>query len=122
MASPNTLFALFAVSNPKAMEQKLQNWGAPFPVLDYKVTESSWFLIAPNTVITRELSDSLGITDGSVSGGILLRVENYFGRANKDIWEWLAAKMDVPLVVVVPKAETPVAPKVEAPVERQSNV
>ena len=91
-------------------------------MLDYKVTESSWFLIAPNTVITRELSDSLGITDGSVSGGILLRVENYFGRANKDIWEWLAAKMDVPLVVVVPKAETPVAPKVEAPVERQSNV
>jgi hypothetical protein len=41
-----------------------------------------------------------------------VRVENYFGRANKEIWEWITAKMDVPLTV----------PKVEAPVERQSNV
>ena len=120
MASPNTLFALFAASNPKALEQKLQAGGTPFPLLNYKVSESSWLLIAPNTVITRELSDSLGISDGSVSGGVLVRVENYFGRANKDVWEWIAAKMDVPLIV--PKVEAPMAPKVEAPVERQSNV
>jgi hypothetical protein len=113
MASPNTLFALFAASNPKALEQKLQAGGTPFPLLNYRVTDSSWLLIAPNTVITRELSDSLGITDGSVSGGVLVRVENYFGRANKDVWEWIAAKMDVPLVVVVPKVETPM--------ERQEN-
>jgi len=77
-------------------------------------------LITPNTVITRELSDSLGITDGSVSGGILVRVENFYGRSNKDTWEWITAKMDVPLVL--PKVEAPMAPKVEAPVERQSNV
>jgi hypothetical protein len=112
MASPNTLFALFAASSPKAMEQKLQAGGTPLPLLNFKVTESSWLLIAPNTVTTRELSDALGITDGSVSGGILVRVENYFGRANKEIWEWITAKIDVPLTV----------PKVEAPVERQSNV
>lgn len=94
------------------MEQKLQTGGIPFPLLNYKVTDSSWLFITPNTVITRELSDALGITDGSVSGGILVRVENYFGRYNKDVWEWIAAKMDVPLIV----------PKVEAPVERKSNV
>ena len=112
MASPNTLFALFATSNPTAMELKLQTGKTPFPLLNYKVTESSWLLIAPNTVITRELSDSLGISDGSVSGGVLVRVENYFGRANKEVWEWIAAKMDVPLIV----------PKAEATIERPNNI
>lgn len=119
MASPNTLFALFAVSVPQAMEQKLQSVGPQVSLLNYRVTDNSWLLIAPNTVITRELSDSLGITDGSVSGGILVRVENYFGRANKEIWEWIVAKLDVPLIV--PKPDAPMVPKVEAPIERQEN-
>jgi len=97
MATLNTLFAIFAASNPEAMKQKLAASQTKFPFLSKATSNDSWLVIAPNVVTTQELSDALGITDGSVSGAVVVRVENYFGRASTDIWEWIGAKLGVPL-------------------------
>jgi hypothetical protein len=96
VATINTLFAIFAASNPEAMRQKLSASQDKFPFLSKPISDESWLVIAPNAVTTKELSDMLGITDGTVSSAIVVRVENYFGRANTDIWEWITAKIGVP--------------------------
>ncbi len=96
MALTNTLFAIFAASNPEAMKQKLSSSQNTFPFLSKAASDESWLIIAPNAITTKELSDAFGITDGSVSSAVVVRVENYFGRASTDIWEWIAAKMGVP--------------------------
>jgi hypothetical protein len=97
MATSNTLFAIFATSKPDAMRQKLESSQSDFPFLFKNVSTDSWLIIAPNAITTKELSDSFGITDGTISPAVVVRVENYFGRASSDIWEWIGAKMEVPL-------------------------
>lgn len=96
MAMPNALFAVFAASDPDALKQRLETHNT-FQLLSKGTSDESWLLIAPNAVTTIELANALGITDGSVSSAIVVRVENYFGRANTDVWEWIAAKMEVSL-------------------------
>ena len=93
MATPNTLFALFSVTKPVEMQARLDSLS---PGLSLSVGEKEWLIITPSTLTTKELSDKLGITLGEVSGGILVRVENYWGHANKAIWEWIVAKLEVP--------------------------
>ncbi|MCZ4331066.1 hypothetical protein [Castellaniella denitrificans] len=39
---------------------------------------------------TSEVSTKIGIRDGSVGSGVVLRVTTYNGRAPADLWEWLA--------------------------------
>jgi len=97
MATPNTLFAIFAASNPEALKEKLSSPAADFPILSKVTSDESWFVIAPNAITTIELSNSLGITDGAVGGAVIVRVENYYGRASTDVWEWVVAKLEVPL-------------------------
>jgi len=97
MASTNTLFAVFAPTNAGALQAKFSASQTSFPFLSKSTSQDSWLVIAPNRVTTQELSDALGVTDGAVSGAIVVRVENYYGRASSDVWEWIVAKMGVPL-------------------------
>lgn len=96
MATTNTLFALFAVSSPQKIADRL-TLTSKIPIRSMKTSGDSWFLIAPASTTTIELSGDLGITDGTNGSGILVRAENYYGRTNKDVWEWVAAKMGEPL-------------------------
>lgn len=91
MATPNSLFAIFAVANPAALEPKL-NAVSSWPHL--KVAEGQWLLIAPASTTTKEISDKLGITEQTpvVSNGIVARVDTYFGRNPTSVWEWITTK------------------------------
>lgn len=53
---------------------------------------ASWLVAYEGTTI--ELSEELGITDGSVGTGIIVPVSNYYGRAPTDLWEWLKNRME----------------------------
>jgi hypothetical protein len=97
MATTNTLFAIFAPTNATALQAKLADSQTEFPFLSKPTSQDSWLVIAPNRVTTQELCAALGITDGTVSGAVVVRVENYYGRAASDVWEWITAKMGVPL-------------------------
>jgi hypothetical protein len=97
MAVQNTIFALFAVSNASAVQAKLSST-LPFALLSTKVSSDSWFLVAPPAITTQEISSALGITDGTSGNGVIVRVENYYGRISTAIWEWLSAKRGIELV------------------------
>ena len=91
MATPNALFAIFGVSRPAALAEKLQNspqW------LSLKVGEGECLLMAPPATTSKEISDALGITsaDPSISNAIVVRTESYFGRTATSTWEWITAK------------------------------
>jgi hypothetical protein len=90
MASPNALFAVFAVSDASAVEKRLQDIG---PWLYLNVSPGTWLVVAPPATTTKEICDriGLGVVD-PVGTGIVVRAEGYFGRAPGSIWEWIAAK------------------------------
>ncbi len=37
---------------------------------------------------TSELANAVGLKEGGTSRGIVIPVTNYFGFANRDLWEW----------------------------------
>ena len=96
-AAPNTVFALFAATNPGAVQLAINSSRYPFAMIAQKVSGDSWFLIAPSATTTKEVSDALGITDGTNGSGVIVRVDTYYGRANTAIWEWLSAKRSIEL-------------------------
>lgn len=89
MPPATTLFAIFAVTHSEPLEAKIKEL---YPELAYEVYPGQWLLVAPSTTTTVELSNQLGITDGSVSGAIVVSVSSYYGRAGVGIWEWITAK------------------------------
>lgn len=100
MANTNTLFSILAVSTPDAVEARLRDIA---PWLYLKVAEGQWLVIAPNATTTKEISDRVGITGtDSLSTGIVLRVENYFGRSPASVWEWISAKLGADLGTTAP--------------------
>lgn len=54
-----------------------------------KLPRGEWLVSYDGT--SKQLSDALAITDGTLSvSAVILNFNGYFGRSNKDIWEWLA--------------------------------
>lgn len=52
----------------------------------------AWLISYDGTA--KELSDALGITDGSPGTGVIVSVGSYYGRAPTDIWEWMKVRME----------------------------
>lgn len=40
---------------------------------------------------SQELSDLLGISDGSKGAGVVASINSYYGYASNNLWEWLSA-------------------------------
>jgi hypothetical protein len=55
----------------------------------YLIESGKWIVESPATT-SKDLSDSLGIAD--TLSFLVVPVRGYFGRAQPDLWEWLAAK------------------------------
>lgn len=55
----------------------------------YKLPRGEWLVSFEGT--SKQLSDELQISDGTLGvSAIVLNFSGYFGRAGKDIWEWIA--------------------------------
>jgi len=89
MPTASTLFALMAVGSPDALKSAIEK---KFSGEALEVAPGQWLIVRPSTTTTIELSDELGITDGSISGAIVLSVSSYHGRTRPSTWEWIAAK------------------------------
>jgi hypothetical protein len=86
-----TIFAIIAASESSkvgaALENQFQGNYLQVGATDYLVAAS------PNIAATaKDLSDKLGITDGTNGSALVLNVAGYYGRAIPNIWEWIAAK------------------------------
>ena len=89
MPTANTLFALIAVGSANALRKAI---GTKYPGESLEVVPGQWLVARPSTTTTLDISKELGITDGTVSGAIVLSVSSYYGRSSPSTWEWIAAK------------------------------
>lgn len=61
------------------------------PDNNYPIPGAPAWLVVHNGTAS-ELSKRLGVTDGKTSNALVVRVEDYFGRAPRDVWEWIKVK------------------------------
>lgn len=43
---------------------------------------------------SQELSNTIGISDGSSGTGVVVAVSSYFGRAPTNIWDWVQSRWE----------------------------
>ena len=78
---------------PTSPDHKLdQVIGASFPKDHYKLPLGQWMISFDGT--SKELSDKLGISEGTNGLGVVAAINGYFGRAPTGLWEWMKAKME----------------------------
>ena len=82
------IFAIMSEAENPILTGELQRL---FPGDHLRVGPGQWLLSAPRTA--KEISDSLGISDGRSGTAIVLTTGAYFGRASADIWDWINARM-----------------------------
>lgn len=61
-----------------------------FPSSFMQIAPGQW-LVAAKTTTAIEISNQLGISDGTNGSGIVFAISGYYGRAATNIWEWIAA-------------------------------
>lgn len=83
------VFAVLMPVNNATLEQSIEE---RFKTDALKIRPGQWLVAAPGTA--KELSDTLGVTDGSNGSAVIITAASYFGRANPSIWEWIRAKWD----------------------------
>ncbi len=53
------------------------------------------FFISTDGETTRQVATKIGLgDDADVTSGIVISVTTYWGRYNKDLWEWISVKMN----------------------------
>jgi hypothetical protein len=81
------IFVLFGTSNPLGVDEAIR---VHFPKDSLKVQDGEWLISAEGTA--KDVSDKLGISQGTPSGGIVVSISGYFGRTNPNTWEWIRTK------------------------------
>jgi len=65
----------------------------------YTVEDGKWIIESP-AITSKDFADSLGVIAAG-SSFFVVPVMGYFGRAQPDLWEWLAAKIAAKTLAVV---------------------
>ena len=87
-----TIFAVIVQPGPNS--ERLENAVRErFGGANYQLDGGHGWLVAAKAT-TKEVSDTLGITDGSNGAGLVVEVASYFGRANPNIWSWIKTHWD----------------------------
>lgn len=84
-----TIYAIFRASKPEAISQALKE---KYPDDHYQVRSNEWLVSGTGTA--KEISDRLGITGGDSGSAIVFSMGSYYGRSDKDIWDWIATKLE----------------------------
>lgn len=83
------VFAVVCLSDSsEQLEQAIR--GAGF---EYLRLPSDNFLVQYSGT-TKDLSDRLGVSEGTSGNAIVMPVKSYYGRAEATVWEWLEAHWD----------------------------
>ena len=82
------LFLILAWGETEALGQAIEQ---EYPGNYYVLAPGQWLVSASGTT-TREVSDGLGISDGTTGNAIIVSIANYYGRASEQIWEWMASR------------------------------
>ena len=49
----------------------------------------SYLVAEQEPILTRELSDKIGVSGGDVGNYIVTKLDPYFGWGHKEVWEWI---------------------------------
>ena len=82
-----TIFAVIATNQQEKLGAAIAKI---YPENHIRINAESWLVSSEGT--SNELSDKLGVTDGSNGSAVVLSVSGYYGRAPTSIWEWMKAK------------------------------
>ena len=85
---------LFAVLAQRDFDQIGEVIQRKYPGQHYALAPGQWLVFAPGST-TQEVSNALGITGGPtpIGAAIVIAFISYFGSADPQIWEWIAARM-----------------------------
>jgi hypothetical protein len=85
--------AIFVVLTTDESPQFAQALERVVPGNYFKVADGQWLVSAITT--PQKLADALGISEegGHTASGIVATIGSYWGRANPEIWQWLATRM-----------------------------
>ena len=84
-ASKVQIFAIVGTRNPGNIAKKIEE----LKIKSLALTDDAWLAVFDGT--TREFAEKLGIRQGEIgAAGLLFPIDNYSGRASKDVWEWIA--------------------------------
>lgn len=82
----NQFVVIPTMSETSTLDAKVQ---ARFGTKCFQLPLGQWLVAYDGT--SKQLSDELGISEGEVGvTALVLGISGYFGRANKDIWEWMS--------------------------------
>jgi hypothetical protein len=90
-----TIFIVCRVQDPLKMKASIESH---YPDNHMDIGNNEWLISAKSTA--KEVSDKLCITGGELAmaqhpgRAIIFRIENYFGLAPTDIWEWIKTKTE----------------------------
>ncbi len=85
------VFVIFRVALPDRMRSAIDS---SFPSDNLYLGHNEWLVSSSGTA--KDVSDKLGISDNERDTGsaIVFRMENYYGRAPSNIWEWIKTKAE----------------------------
>lgn len=84
---------LFAVLVPNENTQFIHRIEGVFPDSDrYRITPTQWVVSSRSTA--QQVSDMLGISEGTPIGGVVFKITAYWGRSEPTLWEWMASKIE----------------------------
>jgi hypothetical protein len=84
------LFALIALQNTnEAVDRAVQTF---YPNDSYKIETGKWIVSAGDVSTARELGTKLGLRE--TNSHLVFAIRGYSGRAQPDLWEWLAAQSE----------------------------
>lgn len=74
---------------PDGFEAKLRS---DFEHDHLKIAPMVW--LVAGTGPAKDISDALGISDGTVANGLVCSMSGYFGRAPTNVWDWIKDKWE----------------------------
>jgi hypothetical protein len=67
---------------------------ASFPDDSFQLSGNQWMVSFRGTAVA--LSEKLGITDGANGSAVIAQIGSYYGRAPRDVWDWIKQKLESP--------------------------
>jgi hypothetical protein len=86
------IYILVKVGEPQASEKRSKleaNLASNFPDGWRKLEQGSYLVASDEPLLTRDVSDKAGITNGEVGSYIVTKIDAYYGWAGNEIWEWI---------------------------------
>ena len=84
------VFAAFSLADSGSMKKSVdENYSG-----EYYETKQGAFFITTNGETTRQVATKIGLGDEPAGTGVVVPVTSYWGRHNRELWEWSSVKLN----------------------------